>query len=217
MSNPIVIAHHLVWTCYGWWLPNDPRGSTSKFIRSEVVHDLGALHYGRKTFQPASRDIRTFYELARNRLKDELLELSEPDARAVAEAFDEVIVTHRYTCYACAIMPDQVHLVIRKHKHDAETMIVNFQEESRSRLRAGGTRAANHPVWGGPGWKVFLDHPDQVRRTIRYVELNPVKQRLPRQAWSFVTTYDGWPLHPGHSPNSPYAKWLREQGRYPYS
>jgi hypothetical protein len=27
--KPIVIAHHIMWTLYGWWLPNDPRGSTS--------------------------------------------------------------------------------------------------------------------------------------------------------------------------------------------
>lgn len=52
MSNPIVIAHHLVWTAYGWWLPNDPRGSTSHWIASEVIAELGELHHGRKKIQP---------------------------------------------------------------------------------------------------------------------------------------------------------------------
>jgi hypothetical protein len=33
---------------------------------------------------------------------------------------------------------------------------------------------------------------------------------LPAQKWPFVNPYDGWPLHPGHSPNSPYAKRLRD-------
>jgi hypothetical protein len=37
---------------------------------------------------------------------------------------------------------------------------------------------------------------------------------LPVQQWMFVKPYDGWPLHPGHNPNSPYAKRLREAGRY---
>jgi hypothetical protein len=62
---------------------------------------------------------------------------------------------------------------------------------------------------------VFLDHPDEVRRTIGYVERNPIKIGLPAQRWGFVRAYDDWPLHPGHSPNSPYAKRLRELGRYP--
>jgi hypothetical protein len=67
-----------------------------------------------------------------------------------------------------------------------------------------------HPVWGGPGWGVFLDTPDDVRRTIKYIEDNPLKARMPARHWSFVKEYDGWPLHPGHSPNSPYARRLRE-------
>jgi hypothetical protein len=82
------------------------------------------------------------------------------------------------------------------------------------RLRASGSRDTDHPVWGGPGWKVFLDHPDEIRRTIKYINDNPVKAHLPIQSWPFVTPYDGWPLHPGHDPNSPYARRLRAVGRY---
>jgi hypothetical protein len=87
-------------------------------------------------------------------------------------------------------------------------MIEDFQDFSRLRLRAAGLRSADHPVWGGPGWKVFMDHPDEVRRTIKYIEDNPIKLRAPIQRWPFVKAYDGWPLHPGHSENSPYAKGL---------
>jgi hypothetical protein len=82
------------------------------------------------------------------------------------------------------------------------------------RLRALVSRATDHPVWGGPGWMVFLDHPDEVRRTIRYVRDNPLKIRQPLQTWPFITPYDGWPLHAGHSPDSPYARRLRDAGRY---
>ena len=52
MALPIVIAHHLIWTLYGWWLPNDPRGSCSRVIRSDLLKQLGDLHYGRKRIQP---------------------------------------------------------------------------------------------------------------------------------------------------------------------
>ena len=68
-KNPIVIAHHIMWTLYGWWLPNDPRGSTSRTIRNDLVAELGELHFGRKTVQPAGRDIRDFYEQAKCRLE----------------------------------------------------------------------------------------------------------------------------------------------------
>ena len=48
-------------------------------------------------------------------------------------------------------------------------------------LRDRGLRDLDHPTWGGPGWKVFLDAPDAVRRTIGYVERNPFEIGLPAQ------------------------------------
>lgn len=49
-----------------------------------------------------------------------------------------------------------------------------------------------------------------------YIERNPDPYRMPRQTYPFVRPYDGWPLHPGHSPNSPYAQALKAAGRYPH-
>jgi REP-associated tyrosine transposase len=88
----MVIAHHLMWTLYGWWLPNDPRGSTSKTIQSDLLRDLGGLHSGRKQVQPASRDIRGFYQQAADRLGHELLSFDPGQFPAVAQAFDHAIV-----------------------------------------------------------------------------------------------------------------------------
>ena len=216
MSQPLVIAYHLIWTAYGWWLPNDPRGSFSKAIDSDVLKELGGLHYGRKRVQPAGRVVREFYEKAVELLRFPLLTFDAPARDVIAQAFDDVIDRERYTCYACAVMPDHMHILIRKHKHLAEEMMDRLKEASRGRLQAEGYRTADHPTWtAGGGWKVFLDHPEEVRRTIGYIGKNPIKIGLPQQRWPFVKVYDDWPLHPGHSPNSPYAKRLSDVGRYP--
>ncbi|HUU60558.1 MAG TPA: hypothetical protein VMZ50_13540, partial [Phycisphaerae bacterium] len=202
----MIIAHHLIWTAYGWWLPNDPRGSMSHCIRNDLIAELGALHYGRKRVQPASRDIHAFYEKAKEKLQHPLLGFGPRETQAIGECFAEVIRAAPYTCYACAIMPDHVHVLFRKHRDRAEMMIANLQEATRLRLREGRLRDPDHPVWGGPGWWVFLDHPDEVRRTIRYIQGNPAKQGLAAQDWPFVKEYDNWPLHRGHSLDSPYAR-----------
>jgi REP element-mobilizing transposase RayT len=217
LGQPIVIAHHLIWTAYGWWLPNDPRGSGSQTIRTDVLAELGEVHFGRKKVQPSGRNVRDFYAHVADLLKHPLLTFDDRSRLRIGEAFAQVVDENRYTCYACAIMPDHVHILIRKHKHSAEEMSENLMKSSRDRLIEAGQRAATHPTWiAGCGWKVFLDHPEEVRRTIRYVEQNPIKIRLPAQSWPFVKPYDGWPLHPGHNPNSPYARLLREAGRYPH-
>jgi REP element-mobilizing transposase RayT len=214
-NQPIIIAHHIMWTLYGWWLPNDPRGSTSRVIRNPLLAELGQLHFGRKSIQPACRDLRSFYEQASSALQHPLLSFNVGEFAKVAEAIETAIDEYRYTCYACAVMPDHVHLVIRKHRDLAEAMIDNVQTLSRERLVKLGVRAEGHPVWTSGGWKVFLDHPDEVWQTVRYVENNPVKIGLPAQRWNFVKAYDNWPLHEGHSLNSPYVKALRAAGRYP--
>jgi len=57
MQKPLVIAYHLIWTVYGWWLPNDPRGSGSSIVRNPAIGPLGELHHGRKVNQPAERKL----------------------------------------------------------------------------------------------------------------------------------------------------------------
>jgi REP element-mobilizing transposase RayT len=211
MSLPLVIGYHLVWTGYGCWLPNDPRGSMSHCIKCDLISELGELHFGRKRVQPVSREIRAFYQRATPQLQFAHVEFTTEDVDQIASAFSREVEAQRYTCYACAIMPDHVHILIRKHKHAAEGMIQNLQRKSHLALRDSGRFDWEHPVWGGPGWKVFLDCPDDIERTIRYIEKNPVKIGQPLQRWDFVREYDGWPLHPGHSPNSPYAIALRKK------
>ncbi len=216
VSQPLVIEYHLVWTAYGWWLPNDPRGSGSKTIQSHVIAQLGELHFGRKRLQPVGREIRRFYEQAAEILKYPLATFDAASRQEIASSFGRVIDRERLTCYACAIMPDHVHMLIRKHKHQAEDMIELLRSSSKDAVRRAFPSFTGHPVWNsGSGWKVFLDHPEEIRRTIAYIEKNPNPLGLPRQYWPFVVPYDGWPLHPGHSPNSPYARRLRELGRYP--
>src|SRR5207237_3805658 len=180
MPQPLVIAYHLIWTAYGWWLPNDPRGSGSETVRNDIFEELGTLHLGRKKVQPAGRVVREFYDQAADKLKHPLLKFDEAAVNVIADAFQEIVNRERYTCYACAIMPDHVHILIRKHKHQAEEMTQALKEASRARLREAGHRTDNHQTWtGGNGWSVFLDHPDDVRRTIPYIEKNPLKIGLP--------------------------------------
>jgi hypothetical protein len=74
-------------------------------------------------------------------------------------------------------------------------MIENLQVAGRDAVIRLGERNFDHPVWGGHGWKVYLDSTDDIWRTIPYVEENPLKLKMPRQTFPFVTLYDNWPFH----------------------
>ena len=190
-----VIAHHLVWTAYGTWLPNDPRGSGSTEVYTARLKELGDAHLGRRRVQPPRRAVREFYALATPKLLYEVIRFNAAQIRELGGALAEVLKQQNYKCFACAIMPDHVHLVIRKHRHPGEEMIERLQRGSRLRFSFVYALTHEHPLWTKGGWNRFLSAPGAVRSRIQYVEDNPVKEGMSRQAWPFVEEYDGWPLH----------------------
>jgi REP element-mobilizing transposase RayT len=207
MNERLLIAYHLIWTGYGWWLPNDPRGSGSTIVLEDHIAKLGEVHFGRKKVQPARQVVKEFYEEAKKHLKFPLLTFGERKIPVIADAFAETMQREKYTCYACAILLDHVHLLLRKHRDQGDDMIEKLQAAARERLAELKFFDPDHPVWTAGGWKRYLFEPSEVRGVIPYIERNPTV----KQDWPFVKEYDGWPLHPGHSPNSPYARVLRNK------
>jgi hypothetical protein len=146
-----VIAYHLIWTSYGTWLPNDPRGSGSHGVYTPILAELGDAHFGRKKIQPARATMREFYQEAEPRLQFPVLRFNAQQRDVLGEAFNKAIRDHCYTCCACAIMPDHAHMVIRKHKHDGDQMIDALQNESRLRVIESEFAPPDHPVWTKKG------------------------------------------------------------------
>ena len=193
--NRIIIAHHLILSGYGHWLPNDPRGSGSEEIREEKLSELGPIHHGRKRIQPPRRELKQFYRDANPLLDFEPKWFDDAKRQAIATAFAQVVMSRRYTVWACAALSNHAHLCIRRHRDDAATMWHAFAESSRDVLQEFEDLPGDHPVWSVRPYKVFLYSPEDVRRVISYVQANPSREKLPSQTWSFVKPYDGWP-HP---------------------
>ena len=194
-----VIAVHLVLTLYGHWAVNDPRGSGSSDFFDPKFEPLGPIHFGRKPKheQPTRRELKDFHEKHEGLLNFPVFWIDEAKRRAIAEAIREVIRSQGYTCYACAVCGNHIHLIIRTHRHDAPTMWDHFAEgiRRRLRLRFPAEIGADHPVISARPYKVFLYDPDEVWDRIEYVEQNPLKENLPPQRRDFVTPYDNFPFH----------------------
>lgn len=89
----MVIGSHLIWTVYAWWLPNDPRGSSSHAIRVERIAALGELHEGRKAEQPLPAELRRFYAKARAVVQHASLTLNGAEIDVVGLALGEAIAS----------------------------------------------------------------------------------------------------------------------------
>jgi REP element-mobilizing transposase RayT len=187
----MVIAHHIILTGYGHWLPNDPRGSLSKSVSAGKLYPLGRIHHGRQARQPTRDELRAFRGRAQSCLEYEVLWFDGPRRDLIARAFGEVIESRGYTCFACAIMPNHAHLIIRRHRDKAETMIGELMKPSARALCETQGLPVSHPIWSGDRYKKFLDSAEAVESCVKYVEANPGKSGLPPQRHGFVRPYRG--------------------------
>jgi REP element-mobilizing transposase RayT len=187
----------MIWTLYGHWLPNDLRGSGAVELRDEKFEPLGPIHHGRKPkqLQPSRKELRKFHKQAEPLLDYSRFWIDDAKRQALRGAFAQVIATRKYAVWACAILSNHAHLVIRRHRDDALTMWEVFADEARTRLSLFAEIDADHPIWSSRPYKVFLRTPDEVRGRIQYVEHNPAKEGFERQHYDFVQPYNNWPFH----------------------
>jgi REP element-mobilizing transposase RayT len=196
----MIHGYHVIWGAYGFWLPNDPRGSWSDFVLSWEL-----ARFGKATKSIERQDVdlqkwQTWRKAAIKALKYPPVSFTGLQARAVGAGFAEGIRKSRYTIWAASILPEHVHLVIARHTYEVEQICNLLKGEATRRLKADSLHPqAAHvddlgklpSTWAEKEWKVFLDSDEAILNAIRYVEENPVKEGKPRQSWSFVTPYRG--------------------------
>jgi REP element-mobilizing transposase RayT len=180
-----VLATHVILSMYGFWLPNDPRGSGSKYTGSDELYESGGKATKVDTRhslakKPHDKQKR---EKAKTVLKHPPVLLKGQQALAVANGF----ATLEHLIYACAVMPEHVHLVLGRSTVPAKKVAEQLKDVAEGQLRSENIFPDCETIWARGCWQVFLNTPDDVHRTIRYVNENPVKAGFKCQHWSFVT------------------------------
>lgn len=115
--------------------------------------------------------------------------------QAIADAFARAVRDFRYTVWACAILRNHAHALVRRHRDDGHTMWDVFTAFAREALRPFPDVGPEHPVWSDRPYVVFAYDPPGIRGRIDYINRNPVKERLAPQQYPFVIPYNGWPYH----------------------
>jgi REP element-mobilizing transposase RayT len=197
----VVLASHVIVGMYGFWLPNDERGSWSDFVGSWELLRFGKAttvrvreSLAKRPFDVAKR------EAARAALKYRPVALNGLQARAVGQGFAEYVKKANVNVLACAILPQHVHLVLARHRLDVEQLVTQLKGAATRRLveervhpLAAYQRQLSRPpkVFARGEWKVFLDSESDIWRAVRYVENNPLREKLRMQRWGFVREFVG--------------------------
>lgn len=194
------LGYHLMFSAYGFWLPNDPRGSGSRGLYADKLWEFGG------PTKVAADDDRARHPHDRRKRLAAKTVLDRPPVKfdgvqaAVARGFTNSVRRSRITIWACAVMPDHVHLVVAPHRHPIETLGNLPKGDATHQLMDEGI----HPFQGRKGfrgrppscfgrkWWVIFKDTDEALAAIRYVVNNPIKAGLKAQdAWTCVTKYPG--------------------------
>jgi REP element-mobilizing transposase RayT len=193
----MVHAYHSTFSAYGFWLPNDSRGSWSDFVRSFELFLTGAATKTNETRSLAHRSLdREQRAQARQALKSPLVRFDLRQIACIARGFTRAVEESNYVILACAILWDHVHFVVERYPgRTIEKIIGHLKTRATQQLTAEGlnpmARFADATgkcpsIWVQHGWNVFLNEDEDIERAIDYDNRNPVKMGMAPQRWTFV-------------------------------
>ncbi len=184
-----VIAYHLIMTAYGFWLPNDPRGSWSDFVRSWELSRFGpATKITLRHSLADNAHDRQLRLAAKAALVRKPVHFAGKQCQAIGMGFRNYC--HRSDCiiHACSILPTHVHLVVMRMPYPIEQVANLLKGAASAELARRGLhpfadapyRNGNlPPPWTQHEWSRFLDCDADIRRSITYTEKNPQKKASP--------------------------------------
>jgi REP element-mobilizing transposase RayT len=197
MGRP-VIAYHIIFGAYGFWLPNDPRGSMSTYVFSSRLQRFGPPTRLREDTTLSAADAARLDEM-RAELRFPAVRFSSAQIDVIGRAFGDISKKLGLVFYSAAIMPDHVHVVAARQGMYAEDIVGYLKRAASRELR----KAKLHPLaqfkqrddriatpWCEHGWKVFLFDINEIEHAVQYVNDNPKEAGLPQQQWAWVKTYD---------------------------
>jgi REP element-mobilizing transposase RayT len=112
--------------------------------------------------------------------------------------FREVVHHWKFKVHACSIMPTHVHMVIGRTGRNIRLVMNQLKGRASAALATEKLHPFQHVLdyrgsrvscWTAKGWSVYLDSQHDMRRAIRYVENNPMKEGKKKQVWSIVESY----------------------------
>jgi REP element-mobilizing transposase RayT len=200
----MVYGYHVTFSTYGFWLPNDPRGSWSDFVGSWELFRFGPATKtaGRSSVarKPHDRQLRM---ATKGALKRPPVSFSGVQARAVGRGFATFVERAGLIVWACSILPEHVHMVIGRHDYNIEQVVIQLKGRATEQLIAEeihpfqAQRINGKPptkCWARGQWKVFLSSVEDIERSIIYVRDNPFKEGKPLQYWPFVVPFDPYDI-----------------------
>ncbi len=183
--------------CYGSWLPNDPRGSKSKFVGSRRLYGVGggATNRDSKPFSRLTRDERQLLSSLSRSLKRPRVVFSDLQVSQTGHSICDFVADECRVVWALAVLPTHVHITFARGRTSSEDFVTRLKQYIQERLTIGGLLPEGcdmeNSVWAVGQWIDYLDSEKAIDDAIHYTVANISNQGVAQQSWSGVTPFAG--------------------------
>lgn len=158
-----MIAFHAILSAYGFWLPNDPRGSWSTYVGSHVLHRFGgdATKVTTRQSVASHRHNTALRQKAKSLLKHPPIRFTGEQVIAIVNGFQQVADHAGYQFRARSMMPTHLHAVICKHERNPARIIGHLKRGATDQLIADNLHPSladgwiTHSCWTRQAWAVY--------------------------------------------------------------
>ena len=194
----MILAYHVIFCAYGFWLPTDPRGSWSTFVASWELLKFGPATkvHSRRSLAHTPHD-HALRLAAKKSLKYPPVSFTGHQAVHIANAIAQICNNFNVSIFACSILPEHIHLVLGPTTYRIPYLVnqmkgkatAQFIESNSHPLATFAYAGAPPTPWARNCWKHFLYSRQAVLDAIHYVRCNPVKEGKRAQHWKFIAPF----------------------------
>lgn len=182
----MIHGYHVIFGTYGFWLPNDPRGSWSDYVYAWELARFGKAtkSVDRVDVEPA--EYAVWRADALRALTYPPVSLNGEQARAVGEGFAKFSSNSKLGMWACSILPKHVHLVVGRHRYKMEITANLLKGAATKRLNEVGLHPmSDHKqedgrvphMWAKHQWVAYLDSEQHVGTDLTSAQRNELDRR----------------------------------------
>lgn len=157
-------------TCYGNWLPGDPRGSVTSVRDFRPYEEAGKTRLVHNEYEEPVEPYRAaLFRSARSRLKCAPIQLAAEHAVLILSQFQETCRFRGWLPHAVAIMENHFHLVIEVGESKPDKALGDLKAYASRRLNKEFGKPLSETWWTSGGSTRLLVDENAVIAAIRYV------------------------------------------------
>ncbi|MCC6124186.1 MAG: hypothetical protein IT426_04445 [Pirellulales bacterium] len=156
-------ALFITWTCYGTWLPGDPRG----YVSDTLQPGNARIPKNNNPGSDYSAGHEFTHKIAKQRQKSDTVYLTREQARIAADNLLETARIRDWRMLRAAVMRNHIHLVVADCPDDGPGVRRILKGNAQAKL----SQAQGHSRrwWTAGGSNRYLHSEDAIRAAIRYV------------------------------------------------